>query len=79
MGFLVRAHGLERVILIAHQDCAFYTEQLGILRSGPGNAAAGRRADRRPATCALAANLRVDVFFARKGPDGTIHFQPIAQ
>lgn len=26
--FLVGVHGLERVVLIAHQDCAFYTERL---------------------------------------------------
>ena len=28
--FLVQVHLLERVILIAHQDCAFYTERLHI-------------------------------------------------
>jgi hypothetical protein len=27
--FLVRAHGLERMVLIAHYGCAFYTELLG--------------------------------------------------
>jgi hypothetical protein len=28
--FLVEVHGLERVVLIAHQDCAFYTARLGL-------------------------------------------------
>ena len=28
--FLVQVHLLERVILIAHRDCAFYTERLHI-------------------------------------------------
>ena len=28
--FLVDAHGIERVVLIAHEDCAFYTERLNI-------------------------------------------------
>jgi len=28
--FLVKAHGLERVVLIAHHGCAFYLMQLGI-------------------------------------------------
>ncbi len=65
--------------MIAHQDCAFYTEQLGIsaaaleTRQREDVQTAARRLR------ALAANLRVDLFFARKGPDGTIHFQPIAQ
>ena len=28
--FLINAHQLQRVILIAHEDCAFYTERLRI-------------------------------------------------
>lgn len=28
--FLVEVHGLERIVLIAHQDCAFYTARLGL-------------------------------------------------
>lgn len=30
LGFLVTAHGLGRIVLIAHQGCAFYTERLGL-------------------------------------------------
>lgn len=29
LGFLVEVHQLQRVVLIAHQDCAFYTALLG--------------------------------------------------
>lgn len=28
--FLVRAHALSRIVLIAHQNCAFYTARLGL-------------------------------------------------
>lgn len=28
LDFLVRVHGLERLVLIAHDNCAFYTERL---------------------------------------------------
>ncbi len=28
LGFLVKVHGLERIVLIAHEGCAFYTANL---------------------------------------------------
>ena len=28
--FLIKVHGIERVVMIAHQDCAFYTERLRV-------------------------------------------------
>ena len=28
--FLIRAHALQRVVLIAHEGCAFYTDRLGM-------------------------------------------------
>jgi hypothetical protein len=28
--FLVEVHGLQRVVLIQHQNCAFYTDRLGL-------------------------------------------------
>jgi len=31
--FLIDVHALERVVLIAHQDCAFYTRTLGVSAS----------------------------------------------
>lgn len=30
LSFLIEVHELERIILIAHQDCAFYTGRLGV-------------------------------------------------
>ena len=32
MEFLIEAHALHQVVLIAHQDCAFYTSRLRISR-----------------------------------------------
>jgi hypothetical protein len=29
--FLVRAHGVERIILIAHEDCGYYRQTLGLV------------------------------------------------
>ena len=40
--FLVDAHGLERVILIQHEGCAFYSRRLGVQ---PERMAALQRAD----------------------------------
>jgi hypothetical protein len=30
LNFLIEVHGLERVVLIQHQNCAFYTGRLGL-------------------------------------------------
>jgi hypothetical protein len=76
--FLIRAHGLQRVVLIAHQDCAFYTERLHVplkqleLRQRHDMHAAVERIrslDRTPA---------IDTFFARRTADGTVRFEPMA-
>ena len=72
--FLVKAHDLERVVLIAHQDCAFY----GTV--SPEELESQQRDDIRRAVVrvqALSPTLSVDAFFARKHPDGTIHFESI--
>ena len=77
--FLVRAHGLERLILIAHQDCAFYAEQ-PCVTSLPLEAR--QREDLRTAATRIgsfAPNLSVDAFFARKRVDGTIRFESMAK
>ena len=73
--FLVRAHGIERVVMIAHQDCAFYTERL---RVAPLQLEAQQREDMEAATRrirSLASKVQVDAFFARKLEDGTIRFE----
>lgn len=73
--FLVKVHGIERVVLIAHQDCAYYTEQLHV---SPLQLEAQQRDDIEAAVRrirSLAYNLTVDAFFARKHSDGTIRFE----
>ena len=34
LGFLIEAHGLDRVVLIQHEGCAFYTARLGLDGAG---------------------------------------------
>ncbi len=75
--FLIRAHGIERVVLIAHQGCAFYLHQLHL---SPEKVEAQQREDMAAAVQrinSIARGLRVDTFFARKSPDGTIQFEPM--
>ena len=75
--FLIRAHDLQRVVLIAHQDCAFYGEQLHVASPGLETR---QREDLRAATArirALDRHMVVDEFFARKHADGTVRFESI--
>jgi hypothetical protein len=73
--FLIRVHGLERVVLVAHQDCAFYTERLHV---APDQLQARQWQDIQAAAERVRSfdrSLVVDAFFARKRPDGTIGFE----
>ena len=73
--FLIQVHGIERVVLIAHQDCAFYTQRL---RLAPAQVEPQQREDMQiivRRVRSLAATLQVDAFFARKQPDGIIRFE----
>lgn len=75
--FLVKAHGIERVVLIAHQDCAFYSERLHVY---PLQLEARQREDIETAVGrvrSVSSGLQVDRFFARKCPDGTIRFESL--
>ena len=67
--FLVEAHQLERVVLIAHEDCAFYTQRLNI--SAPQLEAQQRedlvKAIRRVRT--LAHGVSAEAWFARRQGD----------
>jgi hypothetical protein len=77
--FLVKVHGLERVVLIAHQDCAFYTERLHV---SPMHLESQQRDDMETAAervRSFAPGLLVDTFFARKQSDGTIRFETLGQ
>lgn len=63
--FLIAAHELERVVLIAHQDCGFYRRRLGLV---PIELEPQQRGDLEQAARRLQAfgALRVDAFFARQ-------------
>jgi hypothetical protein len=61
--FLIRAHNLERIVLIAHQDCAFYTEWLHV---SPQQLETQQREDMQTAVRRVrlfARSLLVDAFF----------------
>jgi hypothetical protein len=74
--FLLTAHGLERLVLIAHQDCAYYTGRLHV----PAAQLESRQQSDLQAAAervrGLARGLLVNAFFARKQPDGTVRFEP---
>jgi hypothetical protein len=75
--FLIGVHGIERIVLIAHQECAFYTERLHM---SPLNVEPRQREDLETASSRirwLASGLRVETFFARKHADGTIRFETL--
>jgi hypothetical protein len=74
--FLVRVHAIERIVLVAHQDCAFYTQWL---RVSPMSLLEQQRADMIKAARRverLRSGLRVDAWFARP-LDGRIRFEPL--
>jgi hypothetical protein len=50
LGFLVRAHEVRRVVLIAHYGCAYYADLLG---QGPDDCLPAQAADLRTAAGAL--------------------------
>lgn len=73
--FLIKVHALGRVVLIAHQDCAFYTQWLHI---SPLQLQTQQREDMQKAVQrvrSIANSLRVETFFARKHTDGRICFE----
>jgi hypothetical protein len=77
--FMVRVHGLQRVVLIAHQDCAYYTERLHV---SPFQLETQQHEDLRTAVRrvrSFATGLQVDAFFARRHPDGAIRFEPLEE
>ena len=75
--FLIRAHGLERVVLIAHEDCAFYSQRLHVFSAAME---ARQREDMQAAAeriRAIGRGLAVEAFFARKNADGGVRFEAI--
>src|ERR1051325_2468930 len=62
--FLVRAHELERIVLITHYGCAYYAELTGV---GPGEAMAAQEEDLHTAARTLRgwyAGISVDAYLA---------------
>ncbi|MDA1013552.1 MAG: hypothetical protein O3A00_03750, partial [Planctomycetota bacterium] len=75
--FLINVHVLKRVVLIAHEDCAFYTERL---RVSPLQLESQQHDDMKRAIArvrSIGPSLIVDAFFARKNWDGAIHFESV--
>ncbi|MHC4349319.1 MAG: carbonic anhydrase [Planctomycetota bacterium] len=74
--FLISAHKLQRVVLIAHQDCAFYTTFLDVSSVG---LAEQQREDLLKAAARvqeLGKDLRVDAYFALRH-EALIAFEPV--
>jgi hypothetical protein len=73
--FLIHAHELHRVVLIAHQDCAFYKH----LKLWNTTVEQQQFADLRKVARtvkAYADGVAVDAFFARK-VDGRVRFERV--
>ncbi|MHC4398173.1 MAG: carbonic anhydrase [Planctomycetota bacterium] len=75
--FLVHVHGLDRVVLIAHENCAFYTERLQVsaLQLESQQREDMKKAVRRVRS--IGPSLRIDAFFARKNWQGAIQFESV--
>ena len=73
--FLIRAHGLQRIVLIAHHNCAYYSERLHV---PPAQIENRQREDLYAAAeriRSVARNLAIGTFFARRLPDGKVRFE----
>jgi len=74
--FLVEVHGLDRVVLIQHQGCAFYTTRLGLSES---SAEQHQRNDLQRAADFVREVTgvgRIEPFFARQ-IDGRVRFESV--
>ncbi|HUG94285.1 MAG TPA: carbonic anhydrase [Planctomycetaceae bacterium] len=74
--FLVAVHRLEQLVLIAHEDCAFYTERLHV---SPLQMESRQREDMQKAirrVRGFGGHLQVLGFFARQR-GGSIRFEPV--
>ena len=73
--FLVQVHSLERVVLIAHEQCAFYTERLKV---SPLQLESQQREDMRKSLArvrSIGPHLNIAAYFARTTHQGTVQFQ----
>jgi hypothetical protein len=70
--FLVDAHGLEKVVLIQHEGCAFYAHRLGVERE---RMASLQRADLVRAAFQIrrvSSEVEVQAYFAVRGGEGIV-------
>lgn len=75
--FLVQVHGIEHVVLIAHENCAFYTERLHV---SPLQIESQQLEDMQKAVQrvrSIASGVLVNAFFARKHAGDTIRFESV--
>jgi hypothetical protein len=75
--FLIKAHGLSRIVLIAHQDCGFYSGRLHLPAAQVENQ---QREDLQAAVRrikSLSHELAIETFFARIHSDGTVRFEKL--
>jgi hypothetical protein len=78
--FLVDGHGLTRVVLIAHQDCGFYRQNVHPHKLKRQPLEELQAADLAAAAAVLRdyhRGLAVDAYFARKLPNA-VRFEPVA-
>jgi hypothetical protein len=78
MRFLVEAHEIKRVVLIAHQDCGWYRQLYGPTLD-PARKDERQRQDLRRSRDDLRRvfpNLKVEIFFARLQESG-VTFEPV--
>jgi hypothetical protein len=75
--FLVHVHGLERVVLIAHEGCAFYTERLHVspLQLESQQYDDIKKAMRRVRS--IQPSLFIQAFFARLARRGAVQFESV--
>jgi len=73
--FLIQGHKLKRVVLIAHEGCAFYTDRLQI----PSLQLESQQIEdmKISVKCiqSIGSALLIESFFARKKDNGTIQFE----
>jgi hypothetical protein len=75
--FLIEVHRLERIVLIAHENCAFYLERLNVspLQLETQQIEDMQKAVRRVQS--LSNELQVDAYFARIRSDRTVRFERV--
>ena len=73
--FLIDVHGIQRVVLIAHENCAFYSSRL---RISPLQLESQQREDLKKAVrrvSSIARHLHVEAYFARLHQQHEVRFE----